>query len=61
MKKNYQTPTLTVEQLQAAAAILAGSVTSVDDGGSDTGIEYGGGGHEPARVHGQGDWGDIWD
>ena len=61
MKKNYQTPTLTVEQLQAAAAILAGSVTSVDDGGSDTGIEYGGGGHEPARVHGQGEWGDIWD
>lgn len=40
---------------------LVNSVTSVDDGGSDTGIEYGGGGHEPARVHGQGEWGDIWD
>ena len=61
MKKNYQTPAMTIMQFQCSSTLLSNSVTSVDDGGSDTGIEYGGGGHEPARVHGQGEWGDIWD
>ena len=58
MKKNYQSPEINILQLQTATSLLTNSVTSVD---SDTGIEYGGGSSEPARVHDRGNWGDIWD
>jgi hypothetical protein len=50
-----------IEQLQSASSLLVDSVTAITDGGSDTDIEYGGGGNEPARVRVSGDWGDIWE
>ena len=61
MKKNYQKPAMRIEQLQSASSLLVDSVTAITDGGSDTDIEYGGGGNEPARVRESGDWGDIWE
>ena len=52
---------MSMRLLQSTSPLLVGSVTEVTDGGSDTGIEYGGGGNEPARVRESGDWGDIWE
>ena len=58
IKKEYQKPTMNVVLLQHQAHLLAGSVTSVNSGGTDIG--YGGGGSGPARARSFGGW-DDWD
>lgn len=67
MKKNYQKPAMQVVNLQPVT-ILEGSpdqqaiVKSIQssDGSSEggVGIDFGGGGSEPARSRGIGDWED---
>ena len=59
-KQTYQKPEMRVVMLQHQQTLLAGSVDSVNSGG--TGIGFGGGGSGPARARSYGgiDW-DYWD
>ena len=60
-KQTYQKPAMQVVMLQHQQTLLAGSVDSVQSGG--TGIGYGGGsgsGYARARSNGGIDW-DDWD
>ena len=59
MKKIYQKPAMRVVRIQHQCHILNGSVTGTD---SNADMNYGGGGHGPAKARSNGgiDW-DDWE
>lgn len=59
MKKTYFKPTMMVVRLQQQSIICSSPVNRVN---SNAGMNYGGGGSDPARArrHGGIDWDDEW-